>query len=86
MNLISNLSLFVMWFSLVFAVLHPKISLPLWFDSLIWCFIISITAMIVNNNVYTHNITAEVLLCFVGSILVACTVYDKFKRSVRCEL
>lgn len=82
MTLISNFSLVVMLGSLFFAVLHPKINLPCWYDVLIWAFIMGGIAMLINNNRYVHDVDAEVLLRFAGSWLVAGAVYEKYRRSV----
>ena len=82
MTLISNFSLTVMLTALFFAVLHPKIHLPCWYDILIWAFIIGGIAMLINNNQYVHDIDAEILLRFAGSWLVVGAVYEKYRRSV----
>lgn len=79
-TLISNLSLIIMIISMGVAVLHPRLNLPCYIDVLIWIFIIGATAMLVTSNLSEHSLGGEVLLRFAGSLLVAATVADRFRR------
>ena len=81
---ISILSLAVMVSSLFFAIISKRINLPVWYELIIWFFILGALGLILNNifkPAYIENYNAEIILRSFGAILVCGGVVYAYRKN-----